>query len=697
MRDLIDLHHGKYARMVLLFVLLLLTSQPVNVVATALYADSTLPGRGERDHYPMVESFLPTGQHLLSRTYVDSMMHIASADRDSHLSASIRIYYALLGDARLLGYGNGMAKALGGLSACYNLSGDKDKSIYFARLALQYCENNPKGKELKVNNYLLLSQSYFFKGRYDSSAYYRYAALDHVGSDPKVQMRVYCSLMDFWLNLNEDVQHSPHVQEVFQHIRELELGAKERKDTSSLMYLYYYKAGYYTNIQQNDSALYFLFTCMQLGAAGKMSLVMKEGLMVNIALTYIENKDPEKAIYWLEKANAKQHGYFDRQQLMAQLAMGEAYMLQRKYQQAINMLAPALQDATDHHIAHAMVAHGHNLIADAFDATGQYYKSSLNRKLYTTMRDSLIKVEKLQIGYDLEMKYRIADKNKEIAEKQLAITRNENRIRTKNMLIGGFSIGLIGISLLTFLFYRNSRQKQILQLEKFRNLRQEMRINNLQAMIAGEEKERSRIARDLHDGMGGMLGTIRTRLSAIFRKHTVMDVTEDFAEVLLLLEEASSELRKTAHNLMPEILLQEGLNTATSLFCERIRKGHVLNISFESYGNLPPLPADFELTLYRIIQELVNNILKHAGASQAIVQITAYNNQLCITVEDNGNGMPAHTARVDGMGLKTIRDRVQSLNGDLHIDSKPGVGTSIHIEFTILQNTTRHAYNTSDC
>jgi signal transduction histidine kinase len=160
-------------------------------------------------------------------------------------------------------------------------------------------------------------------------------------------------------------------------------------------------------------------------------------------------------------------------------------------------------------------------------------------------------------------------------------------------------------------------------------------------------------------------------------------VNDDFLEVMELLDEASADLRKTAHNLMPEILLQEGLAKATRLFCERVSKGHSLEIIYETWGKSRPLAGDIELTAYRIIQEMINNILKHAGATQALVQIVFHDSQLCITVEDNGRGIPGIANGKEGVGLQTIRERVKLLNGQIDIAGKPGKGTSVYIELTI--------------
>jgi signal transduction histidine kinase len=277
----------------------------------------------------------------------------------------------------------------------------------------------------------------------------------------------------------------------------------------------------------------------------------------------------------------------------------------------------------------------------------------------------------------------LSDKDKQLAQQELAIERNESRIKSKNFWIIAISAGFLLISLISILLYRNNHHKQTLQAEKIRNLRQEIQIASLQAMVNGEEKERSRIARELHDGIGGTLGAIRTRVSAMMRKYKTAHTNDDFTELMQMLEEASADLRKTAHNLMPEILLQEGLAKASTLFCERLRKGHSLEINTEIWGKVRRLSGDVELTAYRIIQELLHNILKHAGATQALVQIVFHESQLCITVEDNGRGMPVNATSNEGIGLKTIRERVKLMNGQIDTVSTPGQGTSVYIELDL--------------
>jgi signal transduction histidine kinase len=136
---------------------------------------------------------------------------------------------------------------------------------------------------------------------------------------------------------------------------------------------------------------------------------------------------------------------------------------------------------------------------------------------------------------------------------------------------------------------------------------------------------------------------------------------------------------------MPETLQQEGLVKATQLFCRSIHKGGKTEVIFETVGELPVLPPHIELSLYRMMQELVHNIIKHGNAGRALVQLAYIENRLALTVEDDGDGFTPgdETTNQEGMGLTTIRNRVRSLGGTIDVSSTPGEGTSVYIEIII--------------
>lgn len=630
-----------------------------------------------------------TGTRLIDTNAVNEVIKKADALREQAIDSAIVLYNQAMRACQLLQYNWGMAKVLFGISRCYNNKEQKESSVYYARQALTWCPDDVRGHELIASVYLALSEIYYYQNRYDSCSYYRYTALRELESNkvinPRAQIGVLCSILQFWLNAHEDIHNDLYIREVVQRINNIERTALATNDSTLLLKIYFHKGGYYNNIGQNDSARYYCERHLQLGQAMKASPSMTIATLLNIGLTYMDDKRPEAALQYYKKALTEiptQRRDENRYVIFADIFQGEAYAMLHDWKKAIAITEPALAKANSFQIVHLM-DHAHKTLADAYEALGQYKKANEHRKQYSLLRDSVQRIQKLEMIYDMEVKYRLSDKDKQLAQQELAIERNESRLKTKNFWIIAISASFILILAIGILIYRNNYHKQTLQAEKIRNLRQEIQIASLQAMVNGEEKERSRIARELHDGIGGTLGAIRTRVSAMVRKYKTAHTNDDFTELMQMLEEASADLRKTAHNLMPEILLQEGLAKASLLFCERVHKGHSLQINTEIWGKVRRLPGDVELTTYRIIQELIHNILKHAGASQALVQIVFHDSQLCITVEDNGRGMPADDALKDGIGLRTIRERVKLLNGQIDTVSTPGEGTSVYIELNL--------------
>ncbi|MES2776040.1 MAG: sensor histidine kinase [Bacteroidota bacterium] len=607
--------------------------------------------------------------------------------REKFPDSAFVMFREVLSQSKMIGYRDGIAEAFRNIGRYYSSKNDHEKSLYFLRSALPYCSDDMRGYEKTVSLYLAISVNYYYEGRYDSCAWYRYQALnylqEHNIQNLDVQIDVYGRLLQFWLNAHKDIQNDPYSRELAAHIDRFEKQALATNDSSVLMEVYFQKAGYYNNLKKNDSARYYCHRTLEIGSLLNMSNGVRMSTLVNIGITYVEDKQPELAMEYFHqlKAYANEHNVHNRYEIFADIMMGEAYCMQKKYDSAIAITLPALARAESMKII-TTTDNAHKNLADAYDALGQYEMASIHRKQYSEIRDSLNKAEKMEVIYDLEMKYQITEKDKQIAEKELAIAQNESRIKTKNTWIIGITAGLVLLVLVSLLVYRNNVHKQKIQREKIQNMQRESEIGRLKGVISGEEKERSRIARELHDGMGGTLGSIRGQLSMIFRKHKTTDVSADFLEIMKLLEEAAADLRHTSHNLMPEILLQEGLAKATALFCERVRKAGATPVSFETWGEAKKMPPDFELSVYRIIQELVQNIIKHAQATEASVQLVFHDTQLCLTVEDNGKGIDTSEKR-DGMGLTTVRERVHSLSGVLDIDSTPGKGTSVYIEFNL--------------
>jgi two-component system NarL family sensor kinase len=290
-------------------------------------------------------------------------------------------------------------------------------------------------------------------------------------------------------------------------------------------------------------------------------------------------------------------------------------------------------------------------------------------KEYVQLNDSIREDESKVRLHNLEMKYQASQKEKEILQLQ---NRNKQqqlvlqRSRFFNfLLLGGLLVAAL-TALLIYIVYRNKH-----------------RLNNFSAMLEGQEQERKRLARDLHDGLGGTMASIKLNVSQLSSGSIPPPEVQKVERIIAQLDEATRELRQIAHNMMPETLLKFGLETALKDLCEGMQHRGAY-IVFQAHDLRQDIPQSEQIMVYRLVQELVNNALKHAGAGKILVQCLQRGQEMFITVEDDGRGFDISALTGKGnMGLTNIRTRVDYLKGKLDIQSTPGVGTTVNIEVNV--------------
>ncbi len=329
------------------------------------------------------------------------------------------------------------------------------------------------------------------------------------------------------------------------------------------------------------------------------------------------------------------------------------------------------------------------LLTEIEEKSGNIDKAYQYQKQVIQASDSLKKEKVQRQMNDTEAKYQNEKKENEILQLQ-----KSNAIQSlslqKKVTFNYILIGSVAALLFTgFLGYRNLRHRQ--QLAKQRDELQQQRIRELEkdrqliavdSMLKGQEEERSRLAKDLHDGLGGLLSGVKFSLSNM--KDNLI-ITPDnmavFERSLDMLDTSIKELRRVAHNMMPEMLTKFGLDEALKEYCNTVNATGLISLKYQSLGMGIRLDSAREIIVYRIIQELLNNILKHAVASEALVQLIKENNRINIVVEDNGKGFDtALLEKSKGAGWVNIRSRVEYIKGQLDIHSEPGKGTLINIE-----------------
>jgi two-component system NarL family sensor kinase len=236
------------------------------------------------------------------------------------------------------------------------------------------------------------------------------------------------------------------------------------------------------------------------------------------------------------------------------------------------------------------------------------------------------------------------------------------------------------------LIVRNYRHLQTIQRQRISDLETEKQLTATEAVLKGEEQERTRLAKDLHDGLGGMLSGIKYSMKTM-KGNLVMTPgnAQAFERSMDMLDSSIKEMRRVAHNLMPEGLVKFGLDTALKDFCNDINLSGALKVNYQSIGlDQAVIGQTTAITIYRVIQELINNAIKHAAATQAIVQVSKTNGGLSVTVEDDGKGFdPSILKNAKGIGWNNIESRIDFMKGKVDIQSAPGDGTSVLIELPV--------------
>lgn len=273
-------------------------------------------------------------------------------------------------------------------------------------------------------------------------------------------------------------------------------------------------------------------------------------------------------------------------------------------------------------------------------------------------------------------------KNNDISNYKKLLTFKE-KINTYSIIFIIISIALI----ILLLYAYKQRAKSMKQRDELHALamekeKQNSKISTLTALLEGQEQERGRLARDLHDGLGGLLSGTKLQLSYL-NPHQSENIEEGISKSISQIDGAVDELRRVAHNLMPDLLMKYGLKVGVQEFASRMSNTALdIHTEFINYSN--SLSEEKQLIVYRIIQELVNNAIKHAQTSEIIIQISEEENVLNLTVEDNGQGFDLKSFNLKKTaGIHNIESRVQFLKGTMNIRSEMNIGTSVELQIPI--------------
>ncbi|WP_184546197.1 tetratricopeptide repeat-containing sensor histidine kinase [Mucilaginibacter sp. FT3.2] len=338
--------------------------------------------------------------------------------------------------------------------------------------------------------------------------------------------------------------------------------------------------------------------------------------------------------------------------------LGLLYKSKRQYPQALDALQSCLQYAAKINYTD-MQGSALNEIADLYGQTGDYRQSLVYLKKRADL-NAPGNAKKSSTIDELQTKYEITQREDQLLQQQFEITK-------RNYWMTGIVVFVLLMLVIVFIYYKQTRLKQ-------RNLA-------MQAIIETEESERRRIAQDLHDSVSQTMSAAKINLTVIGGELPFIndEQRKRFEKAINLVDYGFREVRTISHNMMPWALHKTGLAQVIKQFIENIGSDAIA-INFFSKGFDAPFNDTIEIILYRVLQESVNNVMKHANASRVDISLMRDEANISLTIEDNGKGFDtSHPEMYSGMGLNNLRSRINFLKGKVELDSEVGKGTLVSV------------------
>lgn len=565
-----------------------------------------------------------------------------------------------------------IAKALNYKGIVYNDLGNYDSAVYYYNNSIKSFKKINYDQGI-ASNYVNIGNTYKLKGDFEK-AIFNYLKGISIYEELDDQFRLgisYANLGTFF----EDIGDFSKSKENYIKSNAY---AKKINDSIQLIYNNYNLSNLYSNQKKIDSAYLFI---------KKARLYLNKSS--NAELNYLVNYGESRILFEKEDYNgALEKG---KQALIYSEKTGNPYykclsnhLLGNVFFELNNKISAksysmkALALAKDHNNKTNLVK-VYKQLSDIYKSDGQFVNALEYKELEFELQSELINESQLKNIRSLEIKYETEKKDKEIIEQKLELQEQESEIQKQDSQIiymTGLTLFLLIAALLIWLIFQQKQQRKNQELLA---LKREFQIKSLEALIEGEEKERFRIAKELHDGVNGDLSAIKYKLTSMIEMNNKV-----IKEAITMIDDSCHQVRAISHNLVPPALEKFSLNEATQAYCERMNVTQKESINFQSLGDAFTLSKKAAINIFRIVQELVTNSIKHAKAKEINVQLSFQDHILQVTVEDDGIGFRREDVTSDGIGLSNIDSRIDYLNATVDFLSNEK-GTSFTFEIDTKQ------------
>lgn len=558
----------------------------------------------------------------------------------------------------------------------YNM-GSFEQSIQNYRQALKNCSK--QDGRLAFQAYSGIAKCYTIQGDYDEAAQYFYQAIttaENVTGAPVKLANTFTNLSVIWNLLGDGQQSLSYLDKAASY-------AIKENDSMALGNIMNKRGNIYLNIDTGKAqdlyrtALYISRACHDHSTATMAT--------ANLAYIHIaEGNEDSARIMLAQFYQMFRNGNLDRfHKLSLYHTYGLYSFLLKDYTVAekVWLDAIALAEAAHASLYTVKPMQGLSLL---YAATNQYDKAYHYQQLHDALNSSIVNEAKLKAVNTLENKYRLAQKEKILALKQLKVAEQKAALLKQNILIlAGVAVSILMVMLYLFI-RKNNRRKLLLEQKKNQVHSRQKELEQIKTVMDGEEKERRRVALELHDGIGSMLSMAKLNLSMV-RDHYLLQPDDDrFDEVLQLIDKSSQAVRSTAHNLMPEILLQGGLDEGLHLYCGKLAKARGIIIDYQYYGHPAPMEIAKEKMLFRILQEVMRVVIDCSDAHKVLLQLNWQEDLLYVTLQTyDSNWDIVHKDHALQEAWNLLQQRVTASEGMLYLDNIANLNPTFDLEFRI--------------
>lgn len=444
------------------------------------------------------------------------------------------------------------------------------------------------------------------------------------------------------------------------------------------LYIYNNSAVAYGALGMLDSATYMVSKGLAIAKASNDNQATANAHFI-LGTIYANANEYQKAIEQYELARPYRDKVGNPFFIAADLqAISDLYYKSGKFKEGIKAGEEALAIVTRHNLL-LKFENTYVGLAKNYRALGDHQQASRYFELWAIAKDSIYKNSNADAIAEMKTRYETEKKEQQITLQRAELSEHKLQLQKTYLIM----VALVVMAVLIIIVIRGRFKRRQLMADQEKELA--VREAFIDATIRSQENERKRFARDLHDGMGQLISSLRLMVNQLDRSASLEQKVEIAERSEVILNEMHSEIRSIAFNLMPQTLIQHGLVPALREMALRLNQTGKILVIVNDFDVPERLNEVHEISLYRIIQEWVNNVIKYAEAEKITIQLVGHDEELSITIEDNGNGFDSTALENStGNGWKNIKSRTNLIKGELTLDSRPGhKGTTFMLEFTL--------------